>query len=114
MADTKDDTIFGGAEVSQTASHAKAASLPILTQNAKPVTKKEVPFGSQSERLAILQQATSDYQKSGGQVRVGYRDDADSLVIVLVGVGQCVDCGTWFSGNDGCQRCAKNFGRGAG
>lgn len=110
METIKGDITSGDAVAVPTENPAKAEDSQTLTQTANPVTKNAVLFGSQTERLEILQQAVSDYQKSGGMVAVSYRKDKDALVIVLVSVGQCVDCGAWFSGNDGCGHCAKNFG----
>jgi hypothetical protein len=108
VENTKDVTTFGGEGVRAIEYPAKAGYSPTSAQTAKSVTKNGVPLGSQEERLEILQQSALNYQKAGGQVRVGYSVQHDALVIVLATTGICASCGNWIFGNgNGCQKCAK-------
>lgn len=109
MENTKVVTISGAEEVNIKENRGAAGSSPSLVHPEIKPARREVPLGTPVERLEILQQAASDYQKSGGRVTVMYRADKDALIIVLPETGMCADCGHWFSGNDGCPYCSQKI-----
>lgn len=106
---TVGNTMSGGAGQSADVKPDAAESPARYQKPATRVTRNGAKLGTRAERLAILQTAVSDYQESGGDVRLYYDAMRDILVIALPETGECATCGKWFSGNgNGCPRCSGN------
>lgn len=106
--DTKASIISGEEVVEKSENRVGVEDSQTSAKNGKTVTKSGAILGTLEERLEILQQATSDYQRAGGKIALAYKEDANALVIVLVMVKRCSKCGFWLFGDKDCQNCAKD------
>jgi hypothetical protein len=104
------DIISGGAAGAKDGNQEPVEGLRHYRKNGKSPTAKTPSVGEIDVRLQILQQSIRDLAQAAGDgcVTIAALPQEQSTAIVLLGVGYCHNCGSFYNGYaDGCPSCIE-------